>query len=250
MASPPSSPRRKTERISAGTLVIHEKRAAKAMRDAVDETVDHVSAQLQRRHENERRAAVLLVILGAAKWLTGKLSQAIADERQSARVASGKRFAVEMREAGVEIHPISPHVGMDIDSAHAESAAASLAAQWQTQAVAVTAKVEHPYREISKTRLTMRPRVERTAATEISAAYNDQHARALHEAVERDPELRAAMEAGQIVRRWSAMLDRRTCPECEARDNQILELSDDSPPLHVNCRCITIVDYASVALAA
>lgn len=226
------------------------------MSGSVDETVDAVVAQLARKHDRQRRVATMLLILGAAAMLRRKLSAAITSHRQAARNAAVIRLRAELAAAGVGVEAgrlVVPSRGLDVDSAHAESAAASLAAAWQASAIAATARMQdggNPYRAVDKTRASTIHRINRTATNEVASAYNDEHGRALKEAADRDPELAAALEANRVVRVWDAVLDRRTCEECDMRDGRIIDAGDEDPPLHVGCRCITTIDVVSARAAA
>jgi len=50
------------------------------------------------------------------------------------------------------------------------------------------------------------------------------------------------LKAGYTKERWVASYGARTCPECEALDNQIFTIGVDRPPLplHTNCRCMVV----------
>lgn len=227
------------------------------MRAAVDEAVDSVVAKLAREREQEhKRHEVMLLVLAAAALLQSKLSSIIATHRQDARVAAAKRLHVELGAVGVTVAPhllVVPGRAHALDVAHAESASQSLAAAWQASAVAAAARqpdAQNPYRAIDRTRVVVRYRVDRTAATEIASAYNDEHSRALRDAAERDPELLSALDAGEVVRIWSAYLDRRTCAECAARDGTELSRSEIGPPAHPLCRCVAYLERRSLRAAA
>ncbi|MCX6672073.1 MAG: minor capsid protein [Euryarchaeota archaeon] len=43
--------------------------------------------------------------------------------------------------------------------------------------------------------------------------------------------------AGLSQWRWITAMDERACEECMANDNEIFDLGDEQPPIHVNCRC-------------
>lgn len=60
---------------------------------------------------------------------------------------------------------------------------------------------------------------------------------------------RAARGLGiDIIRTWSALLDRRTCPKCAELDGTEVrgeaEFPDGDPPAHPRCRCIVFVEPA------
>jgi hypothetical protein len=59
----------------------------------------------------------------------------------------------------------------------------------------------------------------------------------------------AAAEWANVLRvEWSALLDDRTCPVCQALDGRVWETSDPilrtlRPPLHFYCRCLLVLVY-------
>ena len=96
--------------------------------------------------------------------------------------------------------------------------------------------------------------VRRIVQTESFGAYNAQRAEAMATLLSRGDtdsyavkiDASQARDAGDwipgIVKVWSALLDRRTCPVCSAIDGQIRPLgmpfSTDLPPAHAGCRCV------------
>ena len=99
-----------------------------------------------------------------------------------------------------------------------------------------------------------RSRAMTLARTETMAAYAEYHQDGIREAAKIDPE---------VVQRWDASLDGRTCAECYAFHDQVVapegeqfsakwtetrsggkraarRASVDSPPAHPNCRCVTV----------
>lgn len=226
------------------------------MREDVDRAVDFTIAEHARRvgqeHEG-RRVAIMFAALAAGTMLARSLTHTLSGGRQAARDAAAKRVRGELAAAGLDVAPAVARQGIDLDIAHATSAAQSLAAAWQAQAIAAMDKPANqasPYREIDKTRLTIRSRLERTAQHEVFSAYNAEHAEAVRRAAERDPEVARAFDEGRIVRIWDAVMDRRTCEFCEMRDGKPIEAGDDDPPLHVGCRCIATIDYVPAAARA
>jgi hypothetical protein len=260
MPSPPPLPSRqpssKAARVSAGTLVLQEKAARKDLYDAVDEAVDSLVADMARKPRVGHRTALLLLVLGAGSALQRKLAASLAEHRQAARAAAANRLHAELRAAGISIDRRAMEyvaARAAVDAAHAEGAAASLAAAWQSSAVAAVRKhpdESTPYRAIDKTRAAAKPRLDRTARNEIASAYNEEHAQALRDLAEHDAALAAALEAAQVVRVWDAILDRRTCSACDARHGEVIEPGDVDPPLHVGCRCIAILEPRAARAAA
>jgi len=43
--------------------------------------------------------------------------------------------------------------------------------------------------------------------------------------------------AGLSQWRWITAMDERACEECMSKDNEIFDMGEEQPPLHVNCRC-------------
>ena len=77
---------------------------------------------------------------------------------------------------------------------------------------------------------------ERIARTETLNVYNQAAEDSIAALAKHDPE---------IVRRWDATIDRRTCPTCRDLDGRTAKVGDkfegmyDAPPAHPCCRCIT-----------
>lgn len=104
--------------------------------------------------------------------------------------------------------------------------------------------------------------VERIVQTESFGAYNAQRDASIQTLIARgntdsyavNIDASQVRDAGDwipgIVKRWSALLDRRTCPRCSALHGDMQPLgmpfSDDLPPLHARCRCV--VGYWPVAV--
>ena len=208
----------------------------------------------RRKKDRERKSAVLASILLYGRGMNAKAREAIARNRQAARVAAAKRLRAELAQAGIAVAAatlLNTRGRAAEDAGHAESSAASLAAAWQgiaiVKASAALRKGEDTARAIEATRAAMGYRIDRTAATETALAYSDEHRAALEAAAQHDAELAERIEALGLVRVWSSILDRRTCPECEARDGTIIE--DAEPPLHPMCRCVSVLMTRSEALA-
>lgn len=238
-------------RISAGTLVLHEQKADASMREVVGEAIDRTVAEISRRRDDLTRVAFLLAVLGVARWLQVRLGGIVVDRRLEVRKAAAARLRAELAAASIALTiPASEaRVAAAADQAYAEAAAATLASAWQAQAVAMGARADEPARAIEKTRLLMRPRIARTAATEMASAYNEEHRASLERAIEKDSALKRALDEGRIIRVWDAYLDRRTCDACEARHDREVDFGDE-PPLHPNCRCIVTIQHVSAAKAA
>jgi hypothetical protein len=78
------------------------------------------------------------------------------------------------------------------------------------------------------------PGLGRIAATETADAFNDERRR-LYDDLAESP------LAPEMVKVWSAVLDRKTCAFCFDKDGQVRRLDESfgvTPPVHPYCRCI------------
>jgi len=246
-------------RLGVGALLLAETSARKAIAKAVETHVDNAAAELQRRKDNERKAAALVLLLGGARAMSEDVRAAIVAGRKEAREAARRRLNAELKTAGIVIEAHEWVVGnrMPEDTAHAASAAESLAGQWRGLAIAVTLaakrKETSAASEVSTTIRPMRARIERTATSEIAQAYNDEHVAALRDIVEhdrayRDGELADRIET-QLARQWSALVD--ACERCWPLDGVTVGINESFPggdepgSMHIRCRCIDVLVEAS-----
>ena len=221
---------------------------------AVDSGVDGAVASASRQSGSERahKGVLLAAIVVAGRSMALAASAAIAAGRLGAREASAERLRVELGVLGATA--IAAAILKHSDRAHedaafADTAGASLAAAWQGLAVVAASKAVREERDVAKavdsTRKQMLHRIERTAATETAAAYNDEHRRALEDAIARDPDLAAVAAEYGVAWIWDAMLDKRTCENCEHMDGEVRgpgeDFSGGDPPAHAGCRCILIM---------
>jgi hypothetical protein len=236
-------------------MVLRERAANRAMLDDVDEAIDSIAAHVARKQERARRHETMLAIVAAALLLQRKLAGTIASHRQEARLASADRLTRELQVAGIDVdHHMLRGAALShaLDVAHAEAAASSLSSAWQSAAVASVgrdAEQTAAIRRIDRTRTVIRSRVDRTAATEIASAYNDEHVAALARVSDAYDDVASAIQAAGLVLVWDAVLDRRTCDHCDQRHGSIIEPGEE-PPGHPMCRCIAILDVAVAARAA
>jgi hypothetical protein len=238
-------------RISAGTLLILEQRARKALQRATDESIDGAMADLS-RVRTERRVAVIAALILSARAMSQKAQAAIRKSRDDARAAAGKRLRVELGAAGVTLPPASLFAlhtpRAHEDDLRAQVAAESLAQAWRARAIVASGKATRlelpPMTAVDETRGGLHHLVYRTAATEVAQAYNDEHRAVLEELLENDAAMAEEIAGLKVVRVWDAILDRRTCPECAAHDGEMTPVgmpfsSGDEPPLHPMCRCLS-----------
>lgn len=111
--------------------------------------------------------------------------------------------------------------------------------------------------------------IRRIATTETSKAYNEQHADAVEDAldaagvgqdededegeneegIETPGEPEEFWDGSGVYRLWNAMLDKRTCADCELHDGEIVPVGEsfssrDIPGyVHPNCRCVETIVY-------
>lgn len=243
-------------RLAAGALLLSHRHAEKAMRAAAQHHIAEAAAQVEAERQ-DRRAAVLLVLLAAGKRMADGLAGAIVTGRQAARKSAARRLAAELEAADVgiagSVRPLFAAGAIaraQEDAAKAAIAAESLAAQWRGIATAVTARGEShggsPYRSIARTAELLKPRIQRTAETETGDAYNDEHRESLRDLVRY-----GELEEDVLVREWSAMLD--ACPRCWPHHGEQTAIGEsfaggDEPGLmHARCRCIDVVVPATTA---
>lgn len=254
----PSDASKRAARISAGTLVIVDRKGKASLSRAVDDAVAVGIVQASReRSDRRKKLAALTALLWIAKDMEVRLTKAIVDARQEARRQAQKRLSAEVRAAGVRVPiPVSPASAaarIGVDQHQASSSAASLAAQWRGRATAEVLKASRTEGDVAdaieRVTAALDPSIERTAITEVAQAWNDEKVEAIEEAIEEDEELADAIAilGGGIVRRWDAILDRRTCAECSAHDGEIAPIGgrftggDEPGFLHSRCRCIDTI---------
>lgn len=248
---------KRQQQAAARAMLGEERRLLRGIRDDVSEVADGAIAEIARRDDttsDAARAAILMLLLAAADRLRTRTRVRIAAARLSARVSGAKRAHVEigtaMAAAGLGAllldghHPHAPD-----DRSLAEATADSFASAWKSGLVyAVTQAIrkgESPTRAVDLAAERLDGRARRIAATEVPQAYNDAHRR---EAERSGAALNdTATSVALIVRRWDAILDVRTCPECRSHDGEVTPLGrafdggDEPGTIHPWCRCIDTV---------
>lgn len=235
-------------RTSAGTLLLHESRARKAIERAIGETSSQAAAEVRR--SSRKRAATLAAVVLLGRALGARLGRIVAEHRQGVRSAATRRVHAELMALGVGVGALfgdrNPGSGLrvDEDDARGEVAGVSLATQWQAIALAAalkSAREDHAQTSsLTKLSTLMKPKAARTAATEVASAYNAEHAQVLRDAADKDEKLAKLLR--QVGRSWDARLDKRTCSTCDGLDGTVVGYDEDfsrgEPPIHVSCRCI------------
>jgi hypothetical protein len=250
-------------KLSAGSLLLAQRDANASIAAAVNAHIDRAAAQAAKHQDNERKAALLVLLLLVAKAMAADARTAILGARTGARDASRARLNAELRAGGIVLAAhqwVVAHRG-DEDDAHAVSSADSLAGQWRGLAVASVMRarrLEKPLGEaIESTRAPMVARVDRTASTEVAQAFADEHSRALADVIDFDKTYRDGALADKIesemVREWVAMLD--ACDRCWPHDGEQVGINEsfgggDEPGfMHARCRCYEILTSPSMARA-
>lgn len=265
----PPEPWRKLGEAGARRLVRVEARNLVAMRTEARrvhaELLGHLGAS------RDRRGALV-----ALKHATSTMQTTVADQvvraRSRARDAALEqaqaelnRLAVELREQGygprTQFGALQKDGHVD-DEAHANAVGHSFAARWAQSVLAliVAAEEDEDPRVQFKARLVMQrldKRVGVIAATETAGAFNDQHDSALEGELgdEVDAQGKKRKWVPFLVKRWNAVLDRRTCATCRDYDGEITPLGfefsghEDGPPIHANCRCVTQLILLPVPLS-
>jgi hypothetical protein len=242
-------------RLAAGTLLLAQKNAKRFVTRVVADHAASVASEAERRHDRERKAAILALLLMGAKSMAVDIAAALVLARGETRGSARQRLAAEMKAAGVTIGAHQWVLGhrADEDAASAQSAAESLASQWQGLAVATVLaglrKDVQPTKSIRSTVSRMDARIQRTTSTEVAQAYNDEHRDALLDLIAHDEQFRdgewAASVRDDLMEQWSAMLD--ACPVCFEHDGEIVPIgepfsSGDEPAyMHPHCACLRVL---------
>ena len=243
----------RTRRASAGTLLTLEARTKKHVGEAVDESVDEMVATGARQNPHTMtKAAILALLLLASRSMAQKAAGAIERSRAQARLGARSRLRIELGHLGIALAPYLlqlPSTKGAEDRAHAVASGEALAVAWRALAmhsVLRALRMEKPIAPaLEATRAPMRARIVRTAVTETSKAYNDEHAEALPAMAQHDVRLVPLLDRARVLREWSAMLD--ACPTCFAMDGERARLGGsfrgglEPGYVHPRCRCIAIL---------
>lgn len=214
-----------------------------ALADASDAWAREASSVTKDTYQTKRSSLVDLVSVKATqsvRWFIDAARQHVADELlvvadEARRVANG-----------------APRLMPD------EAALRTLAENLLLRLDPLVAAAE----DVPGTLIAEAHQVERIVQTESFGAYNAQRDASIQTLLSRgntdsyavNIDASQVRDAGDwipgIVKRWSALLDRRTCPRCSALHGDLQPLgmpfSDDLPPLHARCRCV--VGYWPIAV--
>jgi hypothetical protein len=248
----------KQARIAAGTLLNATKhtrtKIGTAIDDAVTSSVGTVSTHQKGSHF--RRNAVLASLILIGTRLDASLRNAIVDGRRNAREMAAQRMAAELNELDIDIDASDLETDdYQEDEARATAAAQSLAAAWQSMAIFLTLRAlrndEDVAEKLARTQMAMRGRADRTAITESADAFESERVDGIEGAMENDPEFAAAIEGGNIGKRWDCMLE--ACPNCIWHDGEVVAIGEDfedgDEPGRVHIRCQCVSTYVSMDAA-
>jgi hypothetical protein len=240
---------RKVAKLAAGTLLIHRSRTSKVIRAVVAGAVVEASTQVALHFGEPTTTGVLAAVMVASKGLAVKLAATILLARQAARAAATNRLTRELASAGVTVssgdlgHASSRH---HEDVGHSDVAAEALAVAWRSLAAAAALgalrKETDPAKAIRATLGPMKARADRTALTEVSTAYNDEHRAGIEDGIAHHPRFREAVAAARVMRRWDCSLE-RTCSACLSHEGELAPVGDsfsggDEPgSMHPRCAC-------------
>lgn len=252
---PTEEDRNKREKAVAGALLVSEKEASKRMQGVVRKTSLNMATALQ--SSKGRPEAALRAVQEHVEDLEEGFSRATLEARVTARDNSrekqiaaiaailllwpnGKKVSEDFKREAKK-GSLSPSFYRE-DNLRAELMGRNIAAAWGGNVIAkiqdwlgdTTAKP--PVKDVVKTASELEARVNRVVVTEVADAHNSE-AKRIHKAL--PDHIREGLRL-----EWSAVLDKRTCDQCESMHGSI---SDDegnfrvgSPPLHTNCRCVTV----------
>lgn len=259
-------------RLSAGTLLNAQAETERGVQAAVDAVSAEAAAEAerQRRAAFRRKVALLGVVLLFSKRMGSAAGQALLAGRQDARERAAHRVLAEFSAAGILVgattlggtRPLIAEARrhrLDEDDLHAHAAGESLASQWRSSIVHAISRAtrndQDPVAAMREASASLAPRVRRTAVTETSQAYSDEHREAVRDAARYDNALAEKLAELGMQRRWVAMLD--SCRICWPHDGETVPIFDgfsggDEPGhVHVHCACCEIyVTAEAAALAA
>jgi hypothetical protein len=244
----------KLQRAEARALMAVEARTLVASKRTIKVVADAAAIEIASR-DDRRHAEILAILLLASRTMRRRLAVTLVDGRHRARMTAIGRLRSELTLAGIGFaigHAIAPR--KDVDSAHADTAAASYASAWASAAVFLASEAERAGKSaagaVSKAVEAKASALDRIVATEIPRTYNDQHRADAAELALKHPDLFA-----DVVERWDAMLD--ACERCWSHDGETTPIGDsfsggDEPGyMHPRCRCLrTLYSNAEISQIA
>lgn len=226
-----------------------------AEREALIELMEIARTELNILLLSLRRTPSDLAAAQAIRMSTRRIEAALEDSILRARIRA-RRAAIAQLEAELEELDVDLAVdesdGAD-DHVAALVAAAALAALWgRSIAAAYMTKDANEDVEdvVERSLVRFEASLRRTATTENAQAWNDEHHEALVEVADQ------VGEDTQLMNRWDATLDAKTCPVCRDHDGELVPIGYEFPNgdvpgfVHPNCRCVSTLVKVAASEAA
>jgi len=211
-----------------------------AMIKSLDLEIDRLEAKLSKTNDEAEQA---LIIKESADRVAEVVARHVMRMRKKARALADESLEAELEELGID--PARTRTSASrADAAAAAAAGLSYASVWASTALSVILQTEEGQPKVRRSLENQDYRLERIAATETSRAFNDEHSRGV-DSIADDESNKEKHWFPFIVKRWDAILDRKTCAICRDHDGDIVPLginfsNDDTPgEVHPNCRCMS-----------
>ncbi len=204
------------------------------MRHVIRLGTDTVTAEATRLRGRSAASAVRR----QAPALQASIGTELLMARREARLAGRQRLESELDAT----FPMMV-TGAELDAAAAFIAAAGLTAAWGSAALSALAAGA----TLGRVPTAIGSNVDRTVATEVARAFNDERDAILVDfgsrfGADRDPSDEGRRPQPGIFKLYSAVLDGKTCQKCFGADGEIVEphqsFKAGTPPQHPWCRCL------------
>lgn len=209
-----------------------EKQSLRGVKQIVRRATDIIAAEAARVGVASAAAAVRRQAPSTQASIGTELIQSKREARAAGRGALESELERPLR---------APIHGAEDDAAAAFVAAAGITAAWGSAALQAVA-AEAPLGRIASA---VAPNIERTVATEVGRAFNDERDGILVnfglDGLDGGGDEPSVTKPRGMYKVWSAVLDGKTCSRCFAADGETIELhkafAAPGPPLHPRCRC-------------
>lgn len=236
--------REKNERRAALALMASEAHALRSIRGVVRLATTAMVARAATKTLTP--TDVFLHATGVASELERDVTLTVQAARAEAATSGVTALRRQAKALGVVMPvaaPVLPGGHPYRDAGRAAVAGKTTSASWLQTTMAKAAEAVDATRlprVLHQVHALVDGRLRRLAATESAEAFN----------AAREAEFQALAErAPGLIQRWVAVLDRRTCPTCDAMHGRTApmgaEFSAGSPPVHNYCRCFVVLDVAS-----
>jgi len=236
--------RREREEMAVGAILLRTekktwKNVHRVVRDATAQVAYDVALAQERDRERRdayREAAVLAVVLARGAQLEQRLRREFLEGRAEARKQADMLYRARVQQAA-ELDAAYRRAIQAVDQMRAQGCANAVSDAWKRATASTSAKPST--KAFENARKTLGPQIEMNVATETCHAFNDQFVRV-------DQATRDRLDEAGVkpdwTWRWSAVMDRVTCPRCRVLDGKEFDtMSPDAvekhPPIHKRCRC-------------